>query len=288
MIYWVEIAGFILVAVMLVQQVHIQRRSDNDWERTAAIYRWSIRAAILFGAFATVILIVMTLTMDYNSWFFRGYERFYGADVESAALLLVAFFSGVIRLFFERASDDPRTFGQFVRETFQSFFRPDSLRERIGDISYANESNEARHDSWFWWFLIANASALTLLISDPMPGNDTMLPPLLMVWVVNLLAILGYFGWVYVGIFNKMTRADHFSGRAARLFLGNFWGDRLPQQVIVMGPVNSGKSVFIKAGVRDTRGPQGRTTKVVASTIPFRKFEVTAIDSPGRTLAIIS
>ena len=296
--YWIVYAGFFLVLIMFLQQLQIQYRTDEKWEKTAAFYRWQVRLAIVVGGAIFLILstIVVFMPLFASDNPNLGYEVFLQPNKGGAVLVLITIFAGTIRLFFERVADDQSSFSEFIREFFQSFFNPKSLREQNEDISFANESGGARHDSWLWWFLLANIVAFLLIylesgnantenIEGSQGGNQQLYPwRIILAFIVNIVAFVGYFSWIYIGIYNKMTRVHHFSGRAVRLFLGNIWESRVPQQVIVTGPVDSGKTAFIEAGLHDPRGGSGRTTNVVAKTIPFRTCEVTAIDSPGENL----
>ena len=59
-----------------------------------------------------------------------------------------------------------------------------------------------------------------------------------------LYVAVGYFLWIYMVLFAKLTQEHHLSGRAARLFLGQLrlFRDLLPRQSVFIGPPHSGKT----------------------------------------------
>lgn len=83
---------------------------------------------------------------------------------------------------------------------------------------------------------------------DPEKHNSVMELRELRMFFIAILAVLyvavGYFLWVYMVLFAKLTQEHHLSGRAARLFLGQLrlFRDLLPCQSVFIGPPHSGKT----------------------------------------------
>ena len=198
-------------------------------------------------------------------------------------VLLLTFFAGCIRLFVERAMDDQSvSIRSFCHELYLSFFHPKQMyKETYHKLTL--QRPEKQHDTWLWWF--AFSLILAILLSRGWLPSEVSLTQLIFFLAINTIIAVGYFCWIYVGLFNKMTRVHNFSARAARGFLGYLFTDNTPIQAVVIGPQSGGKTTFLDAAASKEGGTAGVQFKpLLLSDSDDHPLILTAIDTPGENI----
>ena len=287
----------LIVLMMFVQHLLITRQSETPkyWRRTLRRYRRHMRlpryALILFPASATILLV------DYSS----GAQLNVLAQLSDAinrtgptTVLMVTFFSSVLRLFVERTIGDSRNILSNTRDFMHSHFCPDKLRARTLADDAPKTVLNPRPDAWLLWLGCSLAITLLQYLLDlqffgsqrAYPVDASGLSPALLL-VVGLVATtivcLGYYCWIYTTLFITLTDKHHYTGRVARLFLGDVGNNELPEQALLIGPVLAGKTTFH----RQMPGSQASSRPQVAYEI-VRKDEHTVclyvVDMPGENM----
>ncbi|MCC7375173.1 MAG: hypothetical protein IT581_11015 [Verrucomicrobiales bacterium] len=157
-----------------------------------------------------------------------------------ATVMIIAFFTGGIRLLFEM-SKDPRAIFSNLWNAVRAFLP--SKAGLLGPVALRldRELSGIRSDAWLAWFVLA-----TLMAIIPMPK----LTPLALALLVTFVGCLGFLCWIYMTIFNQLVFAHQFTEESARSALGQMilgpWA-HTPRQAVVIGPNRAGKTVFIKA-----------------------------------------
>lgn len=303
-----------VIGLMLLQHWDIQRRIEDpgNWEKTLLYYRRIIRLAFglsfIFFVVITVVF-VLDLFMDREVGIIHRTENFIEGD-GPISVLAMAFFVGIARLFAERALEARENLFSGFKEFMQSFFASEALKRESSIGSLSGIGNGPRHDAWFFWLCFSLIiSILDALLSaggsnssGGTGGNATSnTAGATVAWFfagvgASLYLALGYFLWIYMTLYLKLVQHHHFTGRAARLFLGRIGGDQLPRQCTIIGPSLSGKTVFARQGGTAVQGDTKQsphvdetTTKVDIRTAPTTSDEgitlnVTTLDTPGENL----
>jgi hypothetical protein len=294
-----ELVGLSLAVLLCLQQTWILRKKDRVWARTVQFYRrqmaWSIRVVLV----ATLVVLVLLL---FDRWSggtrllapFAYLQRGGGPLI----ILLIAFFTGCIRLMWDRAVDDENRPVHFLADVLGAFFRDPQAPVKDRVLTLGRIPGSTSRNSWHLWFLFATATAaISAYITQEEAqgaGTDSSLTPtqlLLIAMGVTLVTACGAFCWVYVGLFMKLTEAHFFSGRAARLFLGQRTALAVPRQAVVIGPKSSGKSSLVSA--RQEPASAGGTPTILTRFFASEYIDasravkiagVTVIDTPGENL----
>ena len=162
-----------------------------------------------------------------------------------------------------------------ITDLYRSFFDCGrlSMESTIGKI--AGSGFGQRQDAWFEWlcvtlvvaFLNTLPSATEVLFSSSTEILDVRVSAnMVALSVFSILYVaIGYFLWIYMVLFSKLTQEHHFTGRAARLFLGGILTDQIPRQCLLVGPPHSGKTHFsqplgIQGGEPSHSGPNTGVT----------------------------
>lgn len=275
----------------------------DRWNQTLTIYKNMIRVAVFlptgFFFLATTVFLMDWSLYPHADHFglIEGLEHHINRYGGSLIILFTTFFSGVIRLFVERAADEDSKILQNLKETFQSFTRNSALRGKTTQNDIVGTLSKGGGDSWFAWFcfslvltgivgfysaLSAEVSTIDSVTSDPVANAELLAAAL--VFVLTLSA--GYFCWIYMIVFHKLTDEHHFSGRTARVFMGGVFRAELPRQAILIGPPAGGKSSF-KMGEQVTQ----TSTSVSMRYLPLGNHDDVAtvldaaiIDAPGENM----
>lgn len=135
--------------------------------------------------------------------------------------------------------------------------------------------------------------------ASPKPACKTSFEWLLMGIVTTMYVAIGYFLWIYMVLFSKLTQEHHFTSRAARLFLGGLLTDQIPRQCVLVGPPHAGKTFFSRPlGIRrDERPTQdqrtGPTGRIDIRTGAIQRtngeggpttIQLTTLDTPGENM----
>src|SRR4051812_20507024 len=116
---WTAIVGLSLAALMVFQMSLIARRAEGRWRPTALFYKANILFAVAIAFVGWLVLFVLAMSQPYATDFFKGYNYLLGANEAhapaaetvgptstwntSAIVILIAFFTGAIRLMFEQS-----------------------------------------------------------------------------------------------------------------------------------------------------------------------------------------
>lgn len=333
MIAWV---GTTIIAAMLFQHWWIGWHTDRaNWTRSLEFYRWVMRAAVILPVlfvFGSYIVIFLDFFYQQHFGIISRIHAFISDNTGPVSVLFIAFFAGVLRLFAERAIGGDDTVIGSARDLCRSFFdyKRLSMESSIGKIS-SGILNQ-KHDAWFGWMCLSLAVTFVNAImdsafSDSTPSttssaslstgsseaqvqastngssnlaNEDVSHSIHL--IVALLSILyvatGYFLWIYMVLFAKLTQDHHLTSRAARLFLGRLFGDQVPIQSVLIGPPHAGKTYFCNqiAG-SDSLGsgsPNGadRTTNIdirngfvtQQTTAGLLTYQLTTLDTPGENM----
>ncbi|WP_299948879.1 hypothetical protein [uncultured Ruegeria sp.] len=151
----------VLVASRMVAQYFwiLSVNEDPDrWNRTLAIYKNMTRIAVILPM-AFFVLGTTVLLMDWSLYpgtnhfgLVEGLEHHIDNYGGALIILFTTFFSGVIRLFAERAADEDSKILQNLMETLRSFTRNSSLRGQTSQSDIVGSLSKGGGDSWFAWF----------------------------------------------------------------------------------------------------------------------------------------
>lgn len=294
------IFAFIVLVIMLVQYFLIRKKSEetDKWSDVLHFYQMQIRGSTIIWFLVTCLMLAALLfdTFKTNSIGIR--ESIVSETMLNKGphfIFLITFYTGVIKLFFERMIDDAKEPLAFCREIFQSFFNPIAYSKASLSHESIAQSKTSDNGSWFWWFLISILIALLQYIystyfgtpsSSPSMGNSESIG--IGSFFVGLFAIftisVGYYSWFYMIMFEKLTSVHHFSGHAARAFLGKFFHSELPEQILLIGPSGSGKSSFKKGdAVSDATTIIEISSESTTDESGYTK-KLTFIDPPGENM----
>lgn len=195
-----------------------------------------------------------------------------------AALLLLAFCAGTVRLLFDTESD-PRRLRRVSSGILSSFVAigeepAGPIPLRIGEITQKDRS-----DAWAWYFGVTVVLSAVGAVWDWWSLSWMVEPWRVVCW--NLIAFAGYLSWVYVAIFNRLTRKHDFSEVAARAFIGQWTRSTTPRQAVIIGPRKAGKTCFIKSKI-DPKEDTTRTPGIYLRSISGVNLSV--VDTPGENL----
>jgi hypothetical protein len=160
-------------------------------------------------------------------------------------------------------------------------------------VSQGYFGRSANGMSWMVLFLFTNmAAALSASLRKepilPRTGAPGERGSVLLAIGMTGFICLGYFSWIYAGLFGRLTQANGFSGRTARLFLGGLLDSTVPRQAVVIGPKRNGKTAFTLAREPGTNFESGRTTHrsffASSDDRDSAQVAVTTIDTPGENL----
>ncbi len=296
--------AFTIIAVMLLQHWEIHRRTEtaNNWQRNLQHYRRTVRWAVLLSAlfvFASIIVFALDVYANGGLDAIARAKEFLDSD-GPVSVLIIAFFVGIARLFAERALDTKENPLASIRELIQSFFASDSLKRQssIGNLSQL--SSGSQRDPWFAWLCFSLAVSIVDALLNPPSSEQSASADFkgagaLILWcfagfAACLYVAIGYFLWVYMTLYLKLVQHHHFTGRAARLFLGGLFRDQLPRQCTVIGPISSGKTVFARQGhVLPFPHTIEPTSRVDIRTAPAAAddgttLNLTTLDTPGENM----
>ena len=197
----------------------------------------------------------------------EGIDHFLVQSNGAVSVMFIAFFAGILRLFAERAVGSERGLVGSLRDLLYSFINPNRLPTESRTPTISGTPFNHRYDAWFAWLCLSLAVTFistvmgtdlwsqtdTTSVKNPQAENtqeyiSAMELRELRMFFIAFLAVLyvavGYFLWVYMVLFAKLTQEHHLSGRAARLFLGQLrlFRDLLPRQSVFIGPPHSGKT----------------------------------------------
>ena len=303
-----------VIGLMLFQHWEIQRRTEapSNWEKTLQHYRrtvlWAFLLSVLFVIVSASVLI-LDLYMGAEIGIIHQTRNFLDGD-GPVSVLVIAFFVGIARLFAERALEANDNLFSGFKELMQSFFAPESLKRQSSLGNLSNIGTGSQRDAWFLWLCFSLIiSLLHALISagvsdtqETQNGSaDGDNAGAVIAWFfagigASIYVALGYFLWVYMTLYLKLVQDHHFTGRAARLFLGRIAGDQLPRQCTIIGPSYSGKTVLARQGGTATQGGTAQVTHVVEPTskVDIRTapttsddgitLNVTTLDTPGENM----
>ncbi len=305
--------AIVVIGTMLGHHLEIQRRTESpsNWEKTLQHYRRTLLCVLVLCAsfvFGSVITFLLDLFMGANIGIINLTRNFLQGD-KPVSVLVIAFFVGIARLVAERALDTKDNLFAGFKEFMQSFFASNALKRQssIGNLSNVNSGPQG--DAWFYWLcfslvisiLDASIAAVppdTAVAAEPGTSDS---PVAVVAWFFAgigacLYVALGYFVWVYMTLYLKLVQHHHFTGRAARLFLGRIGGDQLPRQCTIIGPSYSGKTEFARqgghpaqAGAAAGRRSVEPTSQVDIRTAPATSdhgvtLNVTTLDTPGENM----
>jgi len=318
--------AYLLMLLMIFQFYIINKNKEECWEETLLGYKKQMRWTILLISFVLVLVLFVVLIIDYflskgNMGALDDISEFILKREGPHYVVVIAFFTGVLKLFLERLMDDSQTPLAFTKELIQSFISPNTYCAETVTGQYIDEDKKHSSKIWIYWFVFSLFMALTQSTlelyanktyqksteenapisvtegSAPTPVKKTIqianVPskqsskpsPRISTLLMGLLSILvlgiGYISWIYMIIFERMTGVHHFSARATRIFLGNIFNSDLPKQVIVIGPSGCGKTTFIKGQ------PEGLPTTGITirnypvGVEPNGTIRLCTIDPPG-------
>lgn len=302
MIPWI---GASIVAIMILQHwlVDTKKENANNWPNILHFYRNTMRLAVIVPAFF-VFGSVIVLIMDTGKLISEIMDFF--THKGPLTVLFLAFFGGVLRLFAERAVGGQEGIFGSLSDLLRSFFAPSKLRadSSIGKIS--NAMFGPQHDAWFGWLCVSLGVAfLSIVVTDVLPPSDASIadvtinasssgdgPNTLLWFIVGLVSVIyvaiGYFLWIYMVLFSKLTEQHHLTSRSARLFLGGLFRDQIPRQTVLIGPPHSGKTHFCKqTGARDAEARDNTTRidiRIGSAFLDGTTFQLTTLDTPGENM----
>ena len=146
---------------------------------------------------------------------------------------------------------------------------------------------------------MTRAQAIPGDLTSSTPPCKTSLGWLVMGVVTTIYVAIGYFLWIYMVLFSKLTQEHHFTSRAARLFLGGLLTDQIPRQCVLVGPPHAGKTYFSRPlGIRRDERPSpdqraGRTGRIDIRTGAIQRsngesgpttIQLTTLDTPGENM----
>jgi len=299
--------AIILILGLITQQALILYRStdlksegtDEHWYRTSQRYKVHIRATISCGVLLYVAVNVLVLANEQAA---SAYRSIWSDLPEPAFVLVLAFITGAIRMILDRASDEPRGVIEFTKQLFSSFFLPDTRLRKTAVADISSATLKADPKMWFYWFIaMVLIAPITFTLREFTPNldqtpNKSHLLNCAIALSANTAMLAAWYAWIYVGLFDKMTRIHEFSGRAARRFLGAIFRSHTPLQAVVIGPKKSGKTAFclakeIKGDLLDTKCVQEipvlkfseiQTTN--EDVVRNREYSVNLIDTPGENM----
>jgi hypothetical protein len=269
------------------------KEDPSDWNGTLIKYKNMVRVAVIGSL---VFFFTGTMIVAFDWWVFinppgnhlgltEGLNHFRTKYGGSLILLFMTFFAGVIRLFVERSADEDSKIVKNLKETVTSFTKNRILRGQTTKNEIVTSSNGGGGDAWFAWFCFSLASTAVVGAYSHITANKVAVPPeairsagnteLLVTALVFVATIsLGYFCWIYMIVFHKLTGTHHFSGRTARIFLGGVFRGELPRQAIMIGPRKGGKSSFM----------EGELVSQTSTSVSMRYQAIGANDGMGTLL----
>lgn len=288
---------------MLIQYIRIKRvKEGENWNAQLKRYRNSMRIAVSIFLILVVVGNIAILyevrqaykgdgivtRADDGDFIYSLYSSFSRADTPWV-VLLISFFTGVIKLFVERAADDDTKIVPNLREKIFAFFKNSKLQAQTVTRDLAGSVRSSGGDSWFVWFVLSLCFVIinALIIGGGRPAVRIGENELLTYGVVAVSVIgLGYFCWVYMVLFHKLTSYHHFSGRTARLFLGGLFREGIPRQAILIGPPGSGKTTFLESEPAPVTSTEIRikTRRLDELNEDGDVLDATVIDVPGENM----
>lgn len=288
-IHILEGAAILLALWMICQQVLIANAPDDPWERTARRYKRHLRWA---AGIATVIVLVVATMYVILKEDTRAFRDVLSPNRSTLMVIGIAFFVAILRLLMERAKDEPAEVPRFLKDLLRSFRGTIDPTKPLPQVERRVRAH--RYDAWVWTFalLVVLEVAMRYLPSADVVTNlpivhTTYVGPALL----HVIVACAYFGWIYLGTFKKMTEVHHFSGIAAREYLGKLMEQTIPYQAVVIGPMRAGKTAFC-AG-KTIPDDQGRTSKLTATRFGTAgeinentgcSAYVSLLDTPGENL----
>ncbi|QBF33317.1 GTPase domain-containing protein [Thalassococcus sp. S3] len=304
-----------IACLMLYQYIRITMVEElpESWNRRLMWYRNNMRFAVIapifflmLGSLTLFFLVndafkddILTetdpkLVLDLNSYI-----------VSSQAphvMLLVAFFTGVLKLFVERAADDDAKILGNLKKKLVAFVRNGKPSSQTEPKNLKGSARGGAGDAWFFWFLFSvGVVAIQAYFVGDKTGTGIVVEEApvaaiipssskytLLTWgIASILTIsIGYFCWIYMVLFQKLTEAHHFSADTARLFLGGIARDSLPRQAILIGPPGSGKSTFCQStsDLDTTIVVESKTHRLNENDGENEAVDVTVLDAPGENM----
>ena len=297
----IAVIGTLIIALMLWQHWSIHRKSKSaNWEQTLKFYRRSMQAAVLatlLFIFGCAIVLIMDLSAEGGSRVLVKVEDFMDKNKGPLSVMCIAFFGGVLRLSAERAVGASSRLVDNLTDLYRSFFDRGrlSMESTIGKI--AGGGFGQRQDAWFAWLCVTLVVAFVntlpslgdILFSSSTKKSPTEASANLVGLSIfaTLYVAIGYFLWIYMVLFSKLTQEHHFTGRAARLFLGGILTDQIPRQCLLVGPPHSGKTYFSKPlGIEGGEPSQAGQNTGVTGRIDIRTGAINRRDPPEGPITI--
>ena len=270
----VPLVGTLIIALMLWQHWAVAKKKETqNWDNLLVFYRRMMLLAV-FGPILFVFGCAIVLFMDNAAphgqfQVIEGIDHFLVQSNGAVSVMFIAFFAGILRLFAERAVGSERGLVGSLRDLMYSFVNPSRLPTESRTSTISGTPYNHRYDAWFAWLCLSLAVTFISTVmgtdlwsqtdstgtNNSQSGDSKKLGELqelqeFRMFFIALLAVVyvavGYFLWVYMVLFAKLTQEHHLSGRAARLFLGQLrlFRDLLPRQSVFIGPPHSGKTYF--------------------------------------------
>jgi hypothetical protein len=231
---------------MILQQWRISvakegNGSASDWTRIAWAYKWHMRGTVCLALVGVVLLLNTIVSM---SSLFESYAGLLKVERSTLTIVVIGFLAGAFRLVLDRAFDEPAAAGDFFKGLFNSF-RATRINPENPPPAVPADKRAKRTDTWLWMFVATVVLETLFSVIPPLhPANSAAAR----FWatMVNCALAFTYVAWIYVGLFRKMTEHHHFSGLAAREFLGGLFNDQIPFQAVIIGAKGSGKTAFVE------------------------------------------
>ena len=310
--------GTLIIALMLWQHWSIHKRTrHHNWNKTLKFYRWTMQLAVgatVLFVFGSTIMLIMDFKSNGIFGLLSEVYRFTAESKGPLSVMCIAFFGGVLRLSAERAVGASAKFRDNLNDLYRSFFdrRRLSAESSIGKIS--GGAFGQRQDAWFAWLCVSlvvtfanTLPELPSLLSNTTSSNQTTSvadSTVSMEWLImgifsTMYVAIGYFLWIYMVLFSKLTQDHHFTSRAARLFLGGLLTDQIPRQCVLVGPPHAGKTHFSRPlGIESNERPSpdqvtGRTGRIDIRTGAIHRIntesgpdtiQLTTLDTPGENM----
>ena len=268
----VWVFGALLMSIQYLR-IAVRKERPESWHRTLIKYRngwrWTLALVVVF----TVVGVVLISTKTINRL-----DESIAADQAGVSLIML-FAIGLIRLFIERARGESEGFLTGLRDFVRSFVNP---RKLMGTAEPLKIGLGGGKEQTFWlaFFLVFFVSSVFIDGSFAFDSATTL------AWTLLLLTSVGYFCWIYMLLYRKLTDEHHFTARATRIFLGDIFTAEIPRQAILIGPPGAGKTTLVHADT-DNDATESITivVKAVAVQDPMdRPVMLSMIDCPGENM----
>ena len=268
----VWVVGALLMSIQYLR-IAVRKERPNTWHRTLIKYRNGWRWTLTLVAVFAVAGAVLISTQDTNRL-----VRSSSSDQAGVSLAML-FAIGLIRLFIERARGESEGFFAGMRDFVRSFVNPRKLMGTAEPLKI-HVGGGKEQTFWLAFFIVFFVSSL--FIDDSIANQDETV----LAWMLLVLTALGYFCWIYMLLFRKLTDEHHFTARATRIFLGDIFTGEIPRQAILIGPPGAGKTTLVHA---DTKYDATQSVTIVVKAVAVedptsRPVMLSMIDCPGENM----